>query len=111
MADETYGLECFDENGNQTLFIDDTIARLIYTVEAAADTDGNSGDLALLDGVTTIQFALALEDDKLCHEVSRTDNTIYWEFREDWSFFFCVPAALAYGHHSSKSQIFVFAYD
>jgi len=97
MAD--YGLKIFDASGNVTLDTSDTITRLRYSVEVAA---GVSGSIVLsdIDGKSTCEFGIALEDAKTPHVVTRSGTTISWAPRQGTSTW-----------PSSNTLVLVFLYD
>ncbi|MCK5541719.1 MAG: hypothetical protein KAI40_03430 [Desulfobacterales bacterium] len=72
-----FGLKIYDAAGNITLDGADCVTRLRYSVEIAA---GVSGNVALndIDGKSTCEFGIALEQNKTSHHVSRSGTTITW---------------------------------
>ncbi len=79
MAD--YGLKLWDADGNVTLDPANKICRLRYSVVATAGNDGNSGTLSDINGLSTIEFGVPLDQAGagVLHYVYRSGNVIYWE--------------------------------
>lgn len=107
---QKFGLECYDENGNQTLRIADTIARLIYTAQVSAGASSNIS-LPALTGKTSAEFGICLETNKHAHDVSRSGTTITWTARTDQRGVICAPSPITEGYPSGNTQIFVYVYD
>lgn len=78
MGVENYGVKIWDADGNVILDPTGIIARLRYSVVAAA---GVSGSIVLADisGKDTIEFGILNEDEGgIPHHVYRSGTTIYW---------------------------------
>lgn len=75
MAD--YGLKIWDATSTLRLDTTDAISRLRYTVIEDAGVDG-SVILSDIAGLDTVEFAIALEDNKEPHLVERSGTTINW---------------------------------
>jgi len=95
----SYGLRIRDSNGTVILSLTDTITRLRYSVEVAADSNG-SIVLSDIGGKSTCEFGLALEEGKSPHLVSRSGMTISWTARTG-----------VYAWPSSNTLVLVFVYD
>ena len=95
MAD--YGLKVWDSAGTLILDLTDTITRLRYSGEVAAGVDG-SIVLSDINGKSTVEIGVALEDEKLPHFVSRSGTTISWTAKSN-------PY-----YDSSNSLVLVFLY-
>jgi len=97
MAD--YGLKVFDSSGNVTLDTTDTITRLRYSKEVAADAS-SSVTLSDISGLGSVEIAVSLEDawSKACHLIERSGTTITWTAQSgSW-------------YSSVDSLVFVFLY-
>jgi len=94
-----YGLKVWDASGNVTLDTTDSITRLRYSNEVAADAS-SSVTLSDISGLDSVEISISLEDDfaKTAHDVSRSGTTITW------------TAQSGTFNDSADSLIFVFLY-
>jgi len=94
-----YGLKVWDASGNVTLDTTDSITRLRYSNEVAADAS-SSVTLSDISGLDSVEISVGLEDDfaKTAHDVSRSGTTITW------------TAQSGTFNNSADSLIFVFLY-
>jgi len=96
MAD--YGLKCWNSAGALTLDLTSILSRLRYSTAIAAE-ETDSVVLPDIDGKSTVQFAVSLEDNKVPATVTRSGTTITWTARSGGSFY------------SSSAIVLVFIYD
>ena len=94
-----YGLKVWDASGNVTLDTTDSITRLRYSNEVAADAS-SSVTLSDISGLDSVEISISLEDDfaTTAHAVSRSGTTITW------------TAQSGGFNDSADSLIFVFLY-
>jgi len=94
-----YGLKVFDSGGNVTLDLTDNITRLRYS-NVVSGGASSSTTLSDIDGKSTCQFGIALENNKTPHGVTRSGTTISWTARAGYT-----------TRPSSNTLVLVFLYD
>lgn len=76
-----YGLRVFDSSGNVKLDTTDTITRLRYSNEVAADAS-SSTTLTDIGGLGSVEISVAIENtaiyNEVAHLVTRSGTTISW---------------------------------
>ena len=97
-----YGLRVKDAVGNIVVDTTDWLFRIRYSNVVAGEASSNVV-LADIDGKTTELVSIALEDDKLAHDVTRSGTTITWTAKSG--------GAGGYIHESSDSLIIVLSSD
>jgi len=77
----SFGIECWDGNGNKTLDQNSIVSRQVYANVVAAGSSG-SVDLPDIAGKEAIYFSYATSGgDALAHTVSRSGTIISWSPR------------------------------
>jgi len=95
-----YGLKVWDASGNVTLDTTDSITRLRYSNEVAADAS-SSVTLSDISGLDSVEIAVSVGSSiyaSACHLIERSGTTITW------------TAQSGTMYSSTDSLIFVFLY-